>query len=339
MKKLFLLLLCCPVVLAAQNGITISEFKVASGTVTFTVSWNKTPIDSAWVFVDYNNAGTMTRLPLSGVSASAGRAHMISGNDQGAWVVANTSGNFSATIQLLTTEVSVFTGACAYAINYPSIGRYTDVNKITFTGTPPFYLTYESDSDTVIKSEATNYKLAYPLVSFTDATRAPGTILMTATPPGAASTQTIVVGGLTWSAPLKAVLNGCSLGMGAINSSWYELNRTGCVGYKYSYMCVFQNAELLCPTPWRVPTASDYTYFRSNAGQEQNLCTNDVACLRYVYQPGCHCRDAWYSSSDSFSLYLSDEHASIHLAVSYASMSWDYRLTGHIFGAELRCVK
>ncbi|MDR3185011.1 MAG: hypothetical protein LBT49_06380, partial [Prevotellaceae bacterium] len=105
MKKMFLLLLCCPVVLAAQSGITISGFSVKTGTlatVTFTVNWNKPSVDSAWVFVDYNDSGTMTRLPLSDITASAGRAYMVDGNDRGAWVVADAP-VFSATVQLVTT--------------------------------------------------------------------------------------------------------------------------------------------------------------------------------------------------------------------------------------------
>jgi hypothetical protein len=53
--------------LFAQNGITITNLSVAPGTVTFNVYWTKDHptgfvwSDTAWVFVDYNKAGTMTR--------------------------------------------------------------------------------------------------------------------------------------------------------------------------------------------------------------------------------------------------------------------------------------
>ncbi|MDR3184412.1 MAG: hypothetical protein LBT49_03300 [Prevotellaceae bacterium] len=204
MKKLFLLLQCCPVWLAAQNGITISEFKAAPGTVTFTVSWNKPSVDSAWVFVDYNKSGTMTRLELSGATltppSSAGSAYMVPGNNRGAWVVASNAGAFSATVQLVAActdaRPCVPTGACAYAINYQPQGQYTATDKITFTGTPPFYLEFNGDSpDTVFEKTSGSYTYnpgSKKLKSFTDATGAPG-ILICAVP--AAQTLTVSAAG------------------------------------------------------------------------------------------------------------------------------------------------
>jgi uncharacterized protein (TIGR02145 family) len=181
MKKLFLLMLLCPVMLPAQ--IAISEFKAAPGAVTFTVSWNKTPRDSAWVFVDYNKSGTMTRLPLSDVTASAGRAYMVPGNDQGAWVMASNAGAFSATVQLLTaTATADFPGACVYAIDYPPVGNMGG-DKITFTGTPPFYLQLGDGTSLTVSSTYT-LPASNTLMSFTDASGAPGTIIITCTPPG-----------------------------------------------------------------------------------------------------------------------------------------------------------
>jgi hypothetical protein len=67
-----LLLLLWPAVLTAQNGVTVSNLVVDAGTLTFNVSWDVTdptmqPIwsDTVWVWVDYNTAGTLTRLPLA----------------------------------------------------------------------------------------------------------------------------------------------------------------------------------------------------------------------------------------------------------------------------------
>jgi hypothetical protein len=164
--------------------------------VTFTVNWNKTSVDSAWVFVDYNNSGTMTRLPLSGATASAvSRVYMVDGNDRGAWVVANAS-NFSATVTLLTTEVSVFTGACVYAIDYPPKAEYTAADKIKFTGTPPFYLEFVGDSPATVSAKTQGsytYNIeSKTLESFTDATGAPG-VLKCALP--AAQTLTVSAAG------------------------------------------------------------------------------------------------------------------------------------------------
>jgi hypothetical protein len=65
-----LLLFLFPLSLFAQNGVSVSNFVAGTGAVTFDVSWNKATIptsvwsDTVWVFVDYNKAGVMTRLPL-----------------------------------------------------------------------------------------------------------------------------------------------------------------------------------------------------------------------------------------------------------------------------------
>jgi hypothetical protein len=68
-KNLLLMMMCVPVILAAQNGVTVSGLAINAGTATFNVSWKNTGMpelwsDSVWVFVDYNNAGKMERLPL-----------------------------------------------------------------------------------------------------------------------------------------------------------------------------------------------------------------------------------------------------------------------------------
>jgi hypothetical protein len=153
MKKILLLVLCWPMVLAAQNGVSVSNLNVNSGTVTFNVSWDKTKMpvtlwsDSVWVFVDYNAGGTMKRLPLSaGATLTAtsapgmGRVIQYSDNKQGVWVVGNarSAGSFSATVKLLTATATI-AGACVYASNYPPVGEYKSATKISFTGTPELY--------------------------------------------------------------------------------------------------------------------------------------------------------------------------------------------------------
>jgi hypothetical protein len=205
----FQLLIACA--LCAQNGITLSDFSadVGSGgaatTLTFDVRWDKnyTPAiwsDTAWVFADFNNAGTMTRLPLSGATLTAHSAdaaatyvgvRQIDGNPHGVWVAGNarTAGAFSATVQLYTaaTATADFPGLCVYAINYPPRGQYTAVDSIKFNGTPDFtvWLAHKNEtgiSSTVTWSRAQSGAGAYPVPagsyvhSFTDASRAPGVI-------------------------------------------------------------------------------------------------------------------------------------------------------------------
>jgi uncharacterized protein (TIGR02145 family) len=186
-KNLLLMMMCVPLVLAAQNGVTVSNLAVSVGsptTVTFNVSWNKATMpmvlwsDTVWVFVDYNNAGKMERLPVIGATASAGTVTKIPGNDKGVWVAGNarTQGSFSTTVKLLTVTANL-AGACAYASNYPPVGEYTATDKIEFTGTPMYEisLTNSGGETTTVESGGTFLlPCDYTLTSFIDATGAPG---------------------------------------------------------------------------------------------------------------------------------------------------------------------
>ena len=65
-----LVLLTATFCAVAQNGITVSNLRTEPGTVTFDVRWGDKSLpavwsDTVWVWVDYNNAGKMRRLPLS----------------------------------------------------------------------------------------------------------------------------------------------------------------------------------------------------------------------------------------------------------------------------------
>jgi hypothetical protein len=180
--------------LLAQNGVAVSNLAVDAGTVTFNVSWNNDMpenflwSDSVWVFVDYNKAGVMTRLPLlSGATLIAaspgGRVMEESGNNKGVWVVGNarTEGSFSATVKLLTAAATATVpGACAYASNYPPVGNYVTTSRLTFSGTPMYELVLkhlENETDTIFRTSGATFGLPcdYTLTSFTDATGAPGT--------------------------------------------------------------------------------------------------------------------------------------------------------------------
>ncbi|MDR3184735.1 MAG: hypothetical protein LBT49_04955 [Prevotellaceae bacterium] len=197
-----LLLLLTATGLFAQDGVTLSNYKAQAGpagsaTLTIDIRWappagGKVWSDTVWVFADYNNAGTMTRLPLAPGATLANPSWSVAsvieepGNPNGVWVAGNarSAGSFSATLQMVTTcrdaRPCVPTGVCVYAINYPPAGRYTAHNQIHFTGTPPFYVTYNDGGNTVVQNS-----LAKPftvpagktVASFYDASLAPGTLL------------------------------------------------------------------------------------------------------------------------------------------------------------------
>jgi hypothetical protein len=187
-KNLLLMMLCCPMVLAAQgNGVTVSNLAVSVGsptTVTFNVSWDRDAMpvalwsDTVWVFVDYNKNGVMERLPVTSATASAGTITKIPGNDKGVWIAgdARKNGSFSAKVELLTAVKNV-AGACAYASNYPPVVDYVGPDWVTFTGTPPYDLVLDTGSGTVLVRAYNDYNVTsgHALKSFTDATGAPGT--------------------------------------------------------------------------------------------------------------------------------------------------------------------
>jgi DNA-directed RNA polymerase subunit N (RpoN/RPB10) len=174
----------------------VSNLAVNAGTVTFEVGWGKNTVpstvkpwsDTVWVFVDYDSAGTMTRLPLltSGATLTAhtapgvGEVMEAPGNNTGVWVVGNarSAGSFSATVKLLTATAEL-PGACAYAVNYPPVGQYTSATDISFTGTPQYDVALKDGSGgtTTLKSGSTfSVPAGYTVDSFTDKTGAPGVL-------------------------------------------------------------------------------------------------------------------------------------------------------------------
>jgi hypothetical protein len=274
MKKILLLMMCCPAMLAAQNGngVTVSNLNVASGTVTFNVSWKKADMptlwsDSVWVFVDYNNAGKMERLLLSGATLSApswSAATVIfgkDGNKQGAWVVGNarSAGSFSATVKLLTATADL-AGVCAYASNYPPVGEYETPTQIKFTGTPMYniVLMHESGGTITRRSDSPfSVPASYTVQSFTDATGAPGNFILIS-PICAASTQTWTLASLTWSDRIVATPSGCTVTTSVPNDvpspAQYVVRNNN---YYYTSTCMFISQNTLCPKPWRMPVYSD----------------------------------------------------------------------------------
>ncbi|MDR0737671.1 MAG: hypothetical protein LBF39_01200 [Prevotellaceae bacterium] len=168
----------------------MSNLVMNAGTVTFDVSW-KLPAptakwsDTVWVFVDYNDAGVMRRLPLlPGATLTTtpvsgiGKVIEERGNNNGVWVVGNArhAGHFSASVKLLTSVANA-PGACAYASNYQPTGKYNSATNISFTGTPMYNIVLKHTDGSVITTKSDSPYLvpaSYTLVSFTDATGMPG---------------------------------------------------------------------------------------------------------------------------------------------------------------------
>jgi uncharacterized protein (TIGR02145 family) len=278
-KKLLLMMLCWPALLAAQNGITVSNLTVSAGTpttVTFDVSWSKTGMpdvwsDTVWVWVDYNKNGVMERLPVTGGTATAGTVTKISSNDKGVWIAGNarSAGSFSATVKLLTATTDV-AGACAYASNYPPVGEYSsDAPILSFTGTPMYEISLTrsgGESATVKAGDTFLLPCDYTPTSFTDATGAPGRLNGVPfndnvnVPRYAASAKTWKVGNQIWSDVIN--IPTCDNGTFTVSNevpyccSYTTTNKIKYYYYNWPYVNKYQNT--LCPSPWHVPTLDDF---------------------------------------------------------------------------------
>ncbi|MDR3180694.1 MAG: hypothetical protein LBT61_02050 [Prevotellaceae bacterium] len=241
-------LLLCPIVLSAQNnGVTVSNLVVSPGspgTVTFDVSWKNTDMpamwsDTVWVFVDYNDDGTMKRLPLlPGATLTAtsapgvGKVIEETDNNKGVWVVgnakdpSNSSGAFSATVQLLTATADL-AGACVYASNYPPVGKWKeDGSGVSFTGTPNYMIWLENIQSGAASSVTSGKDFivspGYVITSFIDKTGAPGTFLCI--PPAA---PTVAKGEFCYEQSGELVASAS----GSVTIEWYDALAGGTLLY------------------------------------------------------------------------------------------------------------
>jgi uncharacterized protein (TIGR02145 family) len=235
------------------------------------VSW-QTPMpvalwsDTVWVFVDYNKNGVMERLPLStGATLTAtspgGKVIEEPDNNKGVWVAGNarTNSSFSATVKLLTAVKKVG-GACAYASNYPPVGKYqNNAAEISFTGTPMYDLVIEKIADrstyTISTTGLYSIRADEVIQSFTDATGASGRL----TPPYAASTQIWTVGNQIWSDAINVpACDHDAFTADQKHPYCRSYTTNGKKWYYYNWVYVKTNLNTLCPSPWRVPTANDF---------------------------------------------------------------------------------
>jgi uncharacterized protein (TIGR02145 family) len=176
----------------------------------------------------------------------------------------------------------------------------------------------------------------------------------------AVSAQTWVIDKQTWSAPLMKAQAGCTdvTDLGTTNPPTSALYRSSGLysgsGYLYNWKCVNENSDAanpnsLCPSPWRVPTRSDFvTLDKALGGPGYNRIgeSTDWVSLKYVgawgsiYGGGAS--DNHFSFSDTHAFYWAfggnsaggDNMVHTSTGVVYTEDNRPAR-----YGFQVRCVK
>jgi uncharacterized protein (TIGR02145 family) len=180
------------------------------------------------------------------------------------------------------------------------------------------------------------------------------------TPPGAASTQTWVVGAQTWSAPLRKAQAGCTSATDFVYEypltvAYYRSSNlyTGS-GYLYNWKCVNEQQANLCPSPWRVPAKADFVALDIALGGDGSA-RNNVETVAWINSTYTAKWGAVYGGVvDGSSITGGGEKASFYSHEEY-STTGGYSLTVDIkpsytmvlpvgwlpkyMGAQVRCVR
>jgi hypothetical protein len=80
-------------------------------------------------------------------------------------------------------------------------------------------------------------------------------------PPYAASTQTWVYGSQIWSDRIVATPSNCTQTDNLSTSNEYKVYDGR---YYYSWTCAYNNRNDFCPSPWRLPSLSDFRALNTN---------------------------------------------------------------------------
>jgi uncharacterized protein (TIGR02145 family) len=162
------------------------------------------------------------------------------------------------------------------------------------------------------------------------------------TPPYAASEETWKFGDQTWSDAIhdpaydKLDFDGGSSETPKADGRSYTYKKE--TFYYYSWLYVDENAKLLCPDPWRVPTKSDFEVLKDNITDIDDLYDAwgyggyMFSTIKY-YDP---MRDvsthAYYWSSTK-----SRDDTAYSFRYGYDGLSVDH--ASPIFGLQVRCVR
>jgi predicted secreted protein len=154
------------------------------------------------------------------------------------------------------------------------------------------------------------------------------------TSPIAASTQTWVFGSQTWSDRIVASPSNCTQ-TDVLSTSDYSATQYKIYGgrYYYTWQCAYNNRASFCPSPWRMPSSTDFdTLFRS---ADYETLEDAWGLSSFYYDESSH------SSFGGTSLWGSEDFNTM-TALSFfynrgiVAVAW---ATSKYSGLEVRCVK
>jgi uncharacterized protein (TIGR02145 family) len=158
-----------------------------------------------------------------------------------------TEGTAIGTILYTTTDA---TGAAATGLPAGVSGAWSN-NTFTISGTPTAVGTFPYTVTTTNADGCPN-------------ATATGTITATLILPAGAGTFTWTCGSQMWSGALRKDVSGCAQ-TSTLSNNYFppaQYKDNGATyGYYYNWTCVNDYATTLCPSPWRVPTQTDFHTF------------------------------------------------------------------------------
>jgi hypothetical protein len=150
-----------------------------------------------------------------------------------------------------------------------------------------------------------------------------------------ASTQTWTYGTQTWSDRIVADVTNCTK-TSTLSTTNYSATEYKVSGgrYYYTWTCAYNNRDLFCPSPWRLPAREDFNTLISNVTRA--TLVNDWGYGGYANSGsminlstyGYYWSSTDYSTSNAYNIYYNN------ISVFAVSYSFFKR-----YGMQVRCVK
>jgi uncharacterized protein (TIGR02145 family) len=288
--------------------------------------------------------------PAGTVSGTGNGTYTVSGASTGTKSVTAVAANASCTSTRSSTvtayvvslpTIALASGSTAQTVTAGSAIAQIKYNTANATGATPSNLptgvsgAWSSNVYTISGTPSATGTFGYTVTTANsngcaNAT-ASGTITVMADTPRMYSTNTWVYGSQTWSDRIVGAPSGCTQSNNLGNSTNATLYKVYDGRYYYTWACV-NNQSTLCPSPWRVPSLSDFNTLVNNTNSWTLASAWGYGGYAYFDIMGIVNSAATYWSSSeydsSYAYYLNYDNSV--LGVDYASKP---------SGFQVRCVK